>query len=583
VRDSARAIGTLLAAGLALRLIIAYLLPGSGFKVDLGAFEYWARNLAQDGAAGFYDRGFFADYTPGYLYVLWLVGLVGDAFNRLGINTVGPWGFVDLLKLPSVLADVGIGYLIYRLVLDLGASQRRALIGAAIFLFNPITWVDSVVWGQVDSFGVVFLLLGLRELWHDHPERAAVWATVAAIIKPQLGILVPIVGAVVLRRYLFDASDEEPSRWQRLARDRAPGRGIVERLRAWGARERGPTRVVTTATAGLATAVILSLPFGLTILDLLAQIARTAGGYPYLTVNAYNPWALLTQNGNGLAANGLWIRDVNGPEPGDIGFYLGPIPAVLIGTALLLAAVAVVSWLVARRPDRITILVGLSVLAVAFFVLPTRVHERYLFPFFALGAILAAVSGRWRTAYVALSVANFLNMYVVLTTLYPDNPGISDWLGIGPDIRSMTTIAIIALVHLGGFIWLSIQLRPKAAASLVAEIERGRAVDPGPVGEPEPGLPEILDEFPREVAGRRPLPAGSAAFESAVAADDGVEAPDWRTSIAAARGRTSLRAALRVCGRRSVGPSLRDRSGRTARAPSKASPVVGSIAWTSGW
>ena len=158
-RDSARAIGTLLAAGLALRLIIAYLLPGSGFKVDLGAFEYWARNLAAQGLAGFYDRPFFADYTPGYLYVLWLVGLVGDAVSSLGIHVGGPWTFADLIKVPAILADLAIGWLIYRLVLDLGASQRRALVGAAFFLFSPISWFDSTVWGQVDSFGVVFLLL----------------------------------------------------------------------------------------------------------------------------------------------------------------------------------------------------------------------------------------------------------------------------------------------------------------------------------------------------------------------------------------------------------------------------------------
>ncbi len=242
-RDSARAIGTLLAIGLALRLIIAYLLPGSGFKVDLSAFEFWAHNLADQGPLGFYDRGFFADYTPGYLYVLWAVGLVGDVLNGIGIQAVGPWTFADLMKLPSILADLAIGWLIYRLILDLGASKRRALVGAAIFVFNPITWFDSIVWGQVDAFGVVFLLLGMRELWHDHPERAAIWTTVAAVIKPQLGILVPIVAAVVIRRYLFDARGNEPQRWQRAA---ASG-GLRARLRAWGARERGPIRIVTTA------------------------------------------------------------------------------------------------------------------------------------------------------------------------------------------------------------------------------------------------------------------------------------------------------------------------------------------------
>ena len=84
------------------------------------------------------------------------------------------------------------------------------------------------------------------------------------------------------------------------------------------------------------------------------------------------------------------------------------------------------SWsrvVVARRDDRRTVLVGLTVLAIAFFVVPTRVHERYLFPFFALGAILAATSFRWRLAYFVLAVANFANLYAVLTTPSTTTPG----------------------------------------------------------------------------------------------------------------------------------------------------------------
>ena len=69
-----------LALGLALRLIIAQMAPGSGFSVDLSAFRFWMENLAADGLNGFYQRDFFHDYTPGYLYVLWLMGLLGDAW-----------------------------------------------------------------------------------------------------------------------------------------------------------------------------------------------------------------------------------------------------------------------------------------------------------------------------------------------------------------------------------------------------------------------------------------------------------------------------------------------------------------------
>ena len=151
-----RAIAILIATGIALRLIIAYVLlkPGSGFGVDVQAFRYWADNLAQLGPFGFYDRGFFADYTPGYLYVLWLVGLVGRLVGGAG----------DLIKLPAILADGAVAFLVWSMARELGAGRRAALLGAALFLFNPVTWFDSSVWGQVDSFGTVFLLLAVRRL-----------------------------------------------------------------------------------------------------------------------------------------------------------------------------------------------------------------------------------------------------------------------------------------------------------------------------------------------------------------------------------------------------------------------------------
>ena len=111
-RDSTRAIGILLAAGFALRFIIAYLLPGSGLSFDLRAFEFWAQDLAMNGPVGFYERPFFADYTPGYLYVLWLVGIVGQWLGSAGIEAVGPFTSTELLKLPAILADVAVGWLL---------------------------------------------------------------------------------------------------------------------------------------------------------------------------------------------------------------------------------------------------------------------------------------------------------------------------------------------------------------------------------------------------------------------------------------------------------------------------------------
>jgi len=465
-RGSASAIVILLALGLALRVIIAYLLPGSGFGVDLNAFRFWAGDLAQHGSFGFYERGFFADYTPGYLYLLWLVGIAGQALGGIG----------DLIKVPAILADLAVGYLVHSMILELGGSRRRALLGAAVFLALPITWFDSVVWGQVDSVGVVFLLLGLRALWRDQPERATAWATIAAVTKPQLGILIPILAAVLVRRWLVDR--------------RAPG------------------RLVTSAVTALAVAGGLSAPFGLSLVGLIGQVVRAAAGYPYLTVNAYNPWALLSLDGHGLAANGTWINDA-AVTAGQPAWSFGPLPAIVVGTALLLLAIATICLVVARRPDRLTILVGLAVIAVAFFVVPTRVHERYLYPFLPLGAILFALSARWRLPYAAITTANFLNLYVVLTTLYPDNPGVADWLGIGPAIRSPAGVVAIALTHLAVFGWMFLQLRRPAIEELESEVEAAGL-------EPVPPRPAAL-------VGRRPPVLGeSAGVRPGPRADPGV-------------------------------------------------------------
>ena len=231
-----------LALGLVLRLIIARFLPGSGFGVDLGAFRFWANDLATNGLAGFYERDFFHDYTPGYLYILWVVGVVGQAL-------FGPEGPGDLIKVPAILADLAIGWLVWSMILELGGRRSLALAAALVAVLNPVTWFDSIVWGQVDSVGVVFLLLGLRDVWRDRPERAAAFTVIAALIKPQLGILIPILAVVTIRRALWPA--------ERAASEPANAFGqaqpnLLDRWRAWERRTGRPIRIVTTGLVGIA-------------------------------------------------------------------------------------------------------------------------------------------------------------------------------------------------------------------------------------------------------------------------------------------------------------------------------------------
>jgi len=55
-----------------------------------------------------------------------------------------------------------------------------------------------------------------------------------------------------------------------------------------------------------------------------------------------------------------------------------------------------------------------GMLALALYFLPTRVHERYLFPVLALLAPLAAAEARLRTPYIVLSLGYALTLVYTL-------------------------------------------------------------------------------------------------------------------------------------------------------------------------
>jgi Gpi18-like mannosyltransferase/predicted membrane-bound dolichyl-phosphate-mannose-protein mannosyltransferase len=515
-----------LALGLVLRLIIAQLLPGSGFGTDLSSFRGWAIQLASKGLSGFYDNGGFIDYTPGYLYVLWILGIVGSALG--GVS-------VALVKVPAILADLAIGWLVWSMILELGGRRSLALAAAFVAVVNPITWFDSVVWGQVDSVGVVFLLLGVRDLWRDRPERAAIFAVVAALIKPQLGILIPVLALVTIRRAFWPVRDPASAVPLETNQKAAPVAGAIERFLAWERRTDDPLRVVTTSLVALITTILMCLPFGLSVFEfstqapffksgLIARIFATASGYPYLTVNAYNPWALVSgDTGSSLANSGGWICD--GPWGADHCNFgaamFGPVQPVLVGTVLMVLVALVLSVVAAWRPDRLTILVSVTVLALAFYIVPTRVHERYAYPVFALAIMLAAFAWRWRVAYLLLSITVFANMYAALTETRFNNPGISDWLGLGPAVRSEPWIVVLALVNGLVFLWALAQVRARALERLAEEVAAGSEGEPWFEG---PAVPEPVPLAVATGAGQRSAQPLAPAPSSSIA----VAFPTWR-------------------------------------------------------
>ena len=68
----------ILGSAMLLRFLLAYVaFPSQGFASDLNQFCSWASALASGGPGSFYESS-GANYPPGYMYVLWLLGVLGQ-------------------------------------------------------------------------------------------------------------------------------------------------------------------------------------------------------------------------------------------------------------------------------------------------------------------------------------------------------------------------------------------------------------------------------------------------------------------------------------------------------------------------
>lgn len=99
--------------------------------------------------------------------------------------------FDVLVKLPAILADLGIVILIYRYVRDRRGACLAALLAAALYALNPVAVLVTAGHGQFDALAIFFVLLALQ-LRGVNQDRRVVWSAIA------LGVAISLKGYPVL-------------------------------------------------------------------------------------------------------------------------------------------------------------------------------------------------------------------------------------------------------------------------------------------------------------------------------------------------------------------------------------------------
>jgi Gpi18-like mannosyltransferase len=437
----------LLLAAFALRLILAVKVPGH--EVDIDCFTGWGNMMLEGGPAKFYVSGGFADYPPGYLYVLWL--------NSAIANNLGPisQGMQMLnLKFVPILCDLLAALVLY------GVGKKKLPLKAAaamavLYAFNPAVVINGAAWGQVDSVLALGLLLVAVFAMERRWDKALPVYMLCVLIKPQALMLGPL-GLTALLLELFRKDEKQP--WKQL------GFGLL-----WS----------------FAVAAVIVIPFSLKQegswffqkFDWLIQLYKgTLSSYPHPTVNTTNLYYLVGQNWGSLdtAANRaiplgmalitgaltFWQFATAAKRQGNLFTKYGHLVfqalafAVFIvfaaldvnygtlGTALMALVIlwVVLTYLRGNHISNLPLMGG--ILFIGLYVLGIKMHERYLFPALLLLSLAYLQKRDWRILLLlaGFSVTTFINVGIILDNtirlgrelghLNPDTQGLGVILSI---------------------------------------------------------------------------------------------------------------------------------------------------------
>ena len=353
--------------------------------VDTRDFMAWFQTAADYGPRTFYTRT-WCDYPPFNIYFFWVFGLLAKGLSLFGTSL-----FTYVMKLPSNLFDMATAFLIFAFVRK-RLDFKMALLATALYAFNPAVIFNAAVWGQFDAIYTFFLVLSLMLALDSKPELSAVTFTLGILTKPQGIALAPLIAFLILKKYRLQ--------WRRL---------------------------LTSLIAVTATVFVVIIPFEWSNpVTFLANIYFGAyGGYAYTSVNAFNLWAI----------GGLWILET-------------PV-LFAIGWILFGALAAFVLYVLYKRfgaSGELLVLFSAFILFFGFFMLPTRIHERYLFPALSILALMFPFLKKTRLIYGVLSATCFVNQAYVLY-----------FLNNNQFIQSGDLVALtVTLINLGIFMYVLI-------------------------------------------------------------------------------------------------------------------------------
>lgn len=234
----------------------------------------------------------------------------------------------------------------------------------AVVVIQPALALVTSAWGQVDAIMSLLIITGFL-FWEKNFYLSSVFLFLAFLAKPQAAIAIFIYFLCLFFR----------------------------------PKKKEFFRQVILFIILFAMAIAVFRLFGNS--NFLDPYTKSVGRYTNISLNAFNLWWLA------LGEKAWDLHDTSGPYK-NIGLLLFAI-----------FEIPVLIYVIRQKITFSKIMLITAYSYLVFFIFPTQIHERYLFPAIALLAIPAIEGGIVFYLYLVLTATFFYNCFAVLESVYP--------------------------------------------------------------------------------------------------------------------------------------------------------------------
>ena len=406
--------GLLILLGTIVRLVLA---PFGRYDTDNAVLAFRASRIASLPLRSLYaTNAGVIDHLPGDLWFMWYVT---NAYSALVTHPdYLSRSFLIVTKLVPIGTDVAAAFALFLLGRDL-AGPKAGVLAAALYAFNPGPIFIASIWDQWDSISTCALLFAIWFFVRRRYAFAAAALTYSALIKPQYSAIGLLFALAFFRWNVLPflrAAFAKRGSWRALARPIGAALGAV--------------------AAAVVTAAGLLVPFGVgfwplnTQFDIWERIEYVYRVHDETSENAFTLWA------TPLVGNG-----VNDWQFHFLGLEIGTWGRIFLGLGLV--AVLALWWI--RGSERAFVWACLA-MTFCLFMLPTRIHERYLFPTVALAVLAAAIQPQRLWFCFSISAMFTINVIAVFWFAHAKQ-------GAPFFDRHNPWVMLGALVNTGLFVW----------------------------------------------------------------------------------------------------------------------------------